>query len=289
MCYSAIFPIAIKSEQFSSDFYTLTCVFNRWLKMIKSYGRLDPSSINNDFSIIARVIKSNRVSKEIKNAVKLCRDYALGGEKGNRRLIYYLRQALNLLCIEQEDKNVSKVKANYNDQGMRVKYRPLTRRLAKEKIQRIGKEIIYTDFHTDNSETNRLVRRIVEKRAAQEVYKYAGSADKQSNRFRQSVRRAVSFSLYNSAFTDYDPQLRARGTHWKINFVGGRKRLKAKLAYNSLEEAEEACRRYRDNHPGDPRPMSAYKCDYCGKWHIGHYQNIMQLELSDGYYNEEGA
>ena len=46
--------------------------------------------------------------------------------------------------------------------------------------------------------------------------------------------------------------------------------LKAKLSYNSYEEAVEACNEYTINHPEDLNPMTAYKCDYCGKWHIGH-------------------
>jgi len=30
-------------------------------------------------------------------------------------------------------------------------------------------------------------------------------------------------------------------------------------------------------HPEDQRPMSAYKCDHCGKWHIGHERKTLNL------------
>ena len=34
---------------------------------------------------------------------------------------------------------------------------------------------------------------------------------------------------------------------------------------------QEAARRYNLRHPRDKRTVSAYRCAYCGKWHIGHY------------------
>lgn len=100
------------------------------------------------------------------------------------------------------------------DQGMTERYAPLSRRLSREKIRRIDKEIMYADM--ENAGTSRLVRRIVEKRAAQAVHQSMGSHDKSTNRYRQSVRRATSFSLYNRTFAEYDAQLRAPGTHWKV-------------------------------------------------------------------------
>ena len=86
------------------------------------------------------------------------------------------------------------------------------------------------------------------------------------------ITKATSFSLYTSNFIDYDAQKRAPGTHWKVVYCSrkSKKMLKAKLSYNSYEEAVEACNEYTINHPEDLDPMTAYKCDYCGKWHIGH-------------------
>lgn len=279
MCYTAILPTVIKSENFNSDLLNLTRIFNRWLKMLTSYGKLDESSFQNDLSVIERVIKSHATKKDIKRAVQRCRDYALAAVKQTTDFVRSLTSVLNLLCKAQESKDLRKVKKAYADQGMTERYRPLTKRLAKEKIRKIGREVIYTDRHTDNAETTKLVRRIVEKRAAQEAHKNAGKHDRETNRYRHSIQRAVSFNLYNKKYAEYDAELRAPGTHWKVQTHNskGKKVLVAKFSYNIYEEAVEACTRYMMAHPKDPRPVSAYKCDYCGKWHIGHERLQQQI------------
>lgn len=53
--------------------------------------------------------------------------------------------------------------------------------------------------------------------------------------------------------------------------------LVAKLSYNTYEELVGACTRHMMTHPDDPRPMSAHKCYYCGKWHIGHERLPQQI------------
>lgn len=272
MCYSATLPTVIKSENLNSDMLNLTRVFNRWLKMLTSYGKLDETSLNKDFTAIAKVVKSPQTKKDIKRAVQRCRDYALAAVLQITDLVRSLTSALNLLCEAQENKELRKVKKAYADQGMTERYRPLSKRLAKEKIRKIGREVIYTDRHTDDAETTRLVRRIVEKRAAQEAHKNAGKHDRETNRYRHSIQRAVSFNLYNKRYAEYDVELRAPGTHWKVqtHSYKGKKVLVAKFSYSTYEEAVEACTQYMMAHPEDPRPISAYKCDYCDKWHIGH-------------------
>lgn len=272
MCYTATLPSVIKSEDLNSDLLNLTRIFNRWLKMLTSYGKLDETTLQDDFTAIAKVVKSHETKKDIKRAIQRCRDYALATAVRISDLVRSLSSALKLLCKAQENKEVSKVQKAYADQGMTERYRPLTKRLAKEKIRKIGREVIYTDCHTDDAETTKLVRRIVEKRAAQEVHKIAGKHDRETNRYRHSIQRAVSFNLYNTRYTEYDAGLRAPGTHWKVqtHHSKGKKVLVAKFSYSTYEEAVEACTRYMMAHPEDPRPMSAYKCDYCGKWHIGH-------------------
>lgn len=272
MCNITILPTTIKIENAHDDLTCLTYTFNRWLKMLTNYGKLDATSLNDDFNLISKVIKSKNINKELKRAVANCRDYALTELKKVTAFSKSLRIALNLLCVKQEDISIKRVKASYDDQGMIERYRPLSKRLEREEIRRIGKRIIYTDVHTDNSATTKLVRRIIEKRAAQTVHRNFGKRDRETNRFRQSVRRAISFSLYNASFTDYNAKKRSPGTHWKVyhNHARIEKRLKAKHSYNNYEEATNACRRYKINHPDDKREMSAYQCSCCGKWHIGH-------------------
>lgn len=272
MCYTATLPTVIKSENLNSDLLNLTRIFNRWLKMLTSYGKLDETSLQDDFTAIAKVVKSHETKKDIKRAVQRCRDYALATALQISDLVRSLASALNLLCKAQENKELRKIKKTYADQGMTERYRPLSKRLAKEKIRKIGREVIYTDRHTDDSKTTKLVRRIVEKRAAQEAHKNAGKHDRETNRYRHSIQRAVSFNLYNKRYTEYDAGLRAPGTHWKVQTHNSKRKkvLVAKFSYNTYEEAVEACTRYMMAHPEDSCPMSAYKCDYCGKWHIGH-------------------
>lgn len=288
MCYSAILPTTLSAEQFGNELTNLTYIFNRWLKMLTSYGKLDESGLDDDFTAIAKVVKADGVKKDIKIAVQRCRDYALSEFAKIEDLIRSLTTALKVLCKAQENKAVKRIEKSYADQGMTEKYRPLTKRLAREKIRKIGKEVTFTDWNTDDKETTKLVRRFVEKRAAQAVHKNTRKRDRETNRYRQSVRRATSFSLYSKRYAEYDAQLRAPGTHWKVvnQYCKGRKVLAAKFSYNTYEEAVEACNRYMMHHPDDLRPMSAYKCDYCGKWHIGHMQ-VEQVEHEERDENQE--
>lgn len=304
MCKATILPTAVGAENEGSPLLNLTYVFNRWLKMLDSYGKLDEDSHQDDFSAIAAVIKLPEVGNDIRRAVQRCRDYALSDTCNIDDFMRSLRQALRLMCKAQENNDVLKIKKHHDDQGMTERYRPLSRRLAKEKIRKIGKEVIYTDRHSDDAKTTRLVRRIVEKRAAQAAHRIARSHkrmnvwtaelektlkrkrkktrkqttrktmpsfERDPRRYHYSIRRAVSFNLYNTKYTEYDAELRSNGTHWKVRHIrSGQKKLEAKYSYNTYAEAAEACVRYRNSHPEDTRPISAYRCEYCGKWHIGH-------------------
>ena len=120
----------------------------------------------------------------------------------------------------------------------------------------------------------------------------SGKHDRETNRYRHSIQRAVSFNLYNKRYAEYDAELRSPGTHWKVRTHNskGKKVLVAKFSYNTYEEAVEACTCYMMAHPEDSCPMSAYKCDYCGKWHIGHerlHQQVMGLATEDFQEKDE--
>lgn len=278
MCHTAILPTTLQSDQVNTLILRMIYVFNRWIKMLKTYGRLDTISLNNDFSVISKVIKSPETKKEIKAAVAKCRDLALTDKEDLSPLMKSLRNALELMCNEQEDKSIKEIKQTYADQGMTERYRPLSKRFERETIHRLGRTLKYTNVQTDSPETTKLVRRFVEKRAAQTVHKNFGKSKRHSNRYRQSVRRAVSFSLYNATFTEYDIQKRAPGTHWKVvnKPCKGKKMLKGKHSYLTYEEALEACINFALRFPDDPHPMVPYKCQYCGKWHIGHDRTVIK-------------
>lgn len=272
MCRNLILPTTIDTNRMDNDIVKIIYVFNRWLNVLEKYSRLDHESMDADFSIIAKILKDPNKSKAIRKAVAICRDYALAGNSKTENLIRALRNALHLMSDALDSPHLKKVKQFRADQGMTEKYAPLSKRLAKEKIRKIGKTVLFTDSHTDDKDTSRLVRRFVEKRAAQTIYRFSNKSDVESNNYRQAVRRAVSFSLYRKDFTDYNARLRAPGTHWRVTVSKRRNhtRLRAKRSYTSYEEALAACELHMAKHPDDPIPVSPYICDFCGKWHIGH-------------------
>lgn len=282
MCYCSILPTAIDSKNLNDSLVQLSYVLNRWLKMLVKYGKLDSDSWNKDFNVISRALKSKSIDNKIKVAVQSCRNQALMEKKPYVKLHSLLESTLSMICSALENDDLLMVKSIHEDQGMTKRYKPLSKKLAKEKIHRLDREIIYTDSNSDDSTTTRLVRRIVEKRAAQMVAGFYKKGRRGTSSFRQSVRRAVSFSLYNASFTDYDAKKRASGTHWRVDFChrGKLKRLKAKRSYKTREEAMEAYNKYHLLHPEDLRPISVYRCDHCGKWHIGHtYLSLDSVEL----------
>lgn len=273
MSKTTIFPTAIKKDDVHNRIMQAIYIFNRWRKMLHDYGKLDPNTMDDDLLEIDLVLKDADVSGKARQMIATCRDSVLAESTPTKRLRKMLHNVLVRLCNEVEDETIRRVKATHADQGMTERYKPLSKRLEREKIHRINKEAIYTDTHTDSRSTTKLVRRFIEKRAAQDVHRNAGKRDKDTNRYRQNVRRATSFMLYNITFTDYDTEKRVNGTHWRVIYYARSnkpKRLKAKHSYNTYEAAAEACTRYMTRHIDDSRRMSPYKCSHCGKWHIGH-------------------
>lgn len=285
MCSTAIRPAFVKAENFDSQFSTLSFMLNRWLKMLTNYGHLDERSINDDFTTISEALRDNDFPKQLKTILSKCRDYAMAGENYLDGLKYAVKKMLNALCRRMEEPAIRKIRKRMADQGMTERYAPLSRRLSREKIRRIDKEIMYADM--EDAGTSRLVRRIVEKRAAQAVHQSMGSHDKSTNRYRQSVRRATSFSLYHRTFAEYDAQLRAPGTHWKVvKQKNGKRVLRSKTAYDTYEEAMDACAQYMLCNPDDLYAMTPYKCEYCGKWHIGHDRSKMKVVETEQSYSD---
>lgn len=282
MCKKAILPTVMESDLVGSDIVNLMYVFNRWLNVLKSYGKLDRSNLTCDFNTISKVLKNPNHDKTVRQAIMCCRDYALVESMNPKVSIRRLRHALRLIRASHENPHIRRVRKQYDDCGMTEKYSHLSKKLAKEKIRKIGKSILFTDERTDDVYTTRLVRRFVEKRAAQAAYRIARERDLDSNCFRHSVRRAVSFSLYKKNYVDYDVSLRIHGTHWKVRHTKrGKTRLVAKKSYNSFDEALAACEMHVLTNPDDARKMNPYICDYCGKWHIGHGRDLESIMTAD--------
>ena len=272
MCHTTIHPILTNLEYINPELSEIIRILNHWQKMLINYGKLDGNGSKYDFNVIAEVIKSKCIHKRIKRAVLRCRDCALAGTVNTDRLLQSVKTALNIICKNQEGKEIRALKKFYADQGMTERYRPLTKRLRRVTIHKIDRKLMYTDYHTSDAKTTRLVRRIVEKRSAQMAHKLMCKRCRETNKSRYSTRRAISFNLYYTNFTEFNGQRRAAGTHWKVisRNSKGKKILKAKIGYNSYEDAVMACNRYNSTHPKDLYVVTAYKCKHCGKWHIGH-------------------
>lgn len=94
------------------------------------------------------------------------------------------------------------------------------------------------------------------------------------------MRRATSFQLYNIGQVEHVRNVsRGKSTHWKrvFDLETGNVVLKKKMAYPTREAAMEAIAKWHIDHPDDPREVHAYKCACCGKWHIGHQSEYIQL------------
>lgn len=283
MAKKVILPTVLKLEYVDNETVKLNYVFNRWLNMLRDYGKLDDFTQNEDFELILKVIRKPEIKGVVRQSILTCRNYALNVVENKGNLIKALIHALKLISAELEDVAVGRVTKDYADHGMTERYRSLTKKIKKENIRNIGKNIMYTDVNTDDSRTTKLVRRFVEKRAAQAVHRQLGKRGRETNVFRQSVRRATSFSLYNATITEYSKEKRVAGTHWKEVYMPYSRRfvLKNKHSYNTYEEALESCKLYTMRYPEDLYPMTPYMCNRCHKWHIGHDRRLNPLEVGE--------
>lgn len=266
-----ILPILIEESDGDEVLMNLVCVLNRWIKMLETYGKLEEATINSDVRTIDLALPYLIRFENLRKQIAVCKYYAIHEGSHVMRFNEYIKNCLSFLKKVMEDGKVKQIRKNYENQGMTERYNPLARRLAKEKIRKIDKPFISAAID-DDKKTSKLVRRIVEKRAAQEVYRTGNYKEKYNNSFRQRVRRAVSFNLYKATAPEYDPKLRQYGTHWSVAYkshVKG-KYLISKKGYVTYEEALAASESYMACHPFELQKMQPYKCAHCTKWHIGH-------------------
>ena len=70
---------------------------------------------------------------------------------------------------------------------------------------------------------------------------------------------------------------RENNSHWMIltyNPDGTPNQTKAKKAYDNDKDAISAARRI-NAFGHDIHKMTTYKCNFCGKWHVGHNHTIL--------------
>ena len=49
------------------------------------------------------------------------------------------------------------------------------------------------------------------------------------------------------------------------------------MALWAFDFASESIEKLEEKYPEEKRPMEAYKCSHCKKWHIGHKSEIIEL------------
>ena len=142
------------------------------------------------------------------------------------------------------------------------------------------------DVETESSRDSKKVRRIVEKRMCQAYHRAHKKCHSEgfSNRDRYWKQRATAFQLYNIGQVENVTNVsRGVSTHWKVMFdpQTGQKVYKKKMAYSTEQEALDAVKKWKLKHPSDLKEMHAYKCDFCNKWHIGHYDPVTYKQHSE--------
>lgn len=269
-----IIPILIGKAEEDEILMKLVYVLNRWHKMLEKYRKLEDACLHYDIQIIDEAKDKLGKFAGLKKQIEICRDLAFKEDADIRIFMSQLKNSLSGLKNFLEDGKVKTIRKRYANQGMTERYSHLTKRLARERIRKYDRDFTKAAID-DNKKIHRLVRRIVEKRAAQDVYRHGRSKANKSTGYRQQVRRAVSFNLYKAKTPDYDPRLREWGTHWRVGYKSGSqgKYLISKRSYKSYEDALNASMLYMERNPYDTQKMEPYKCAHCDKWHIGHSGN----------------
>ena len=273
MCSTAILPAVISADNATDELVQVSFILNRWVKLLSDFGTIKPNRLSSDCNIIHRLLCKSNVSWTIKHEVGRCRDMVISKVSNLLQTISSIKSTLLKIKDVLEGSYIKAIQKESADQGMSVKYRHFIDRLKKEKFRKKGNRLIKEiDVDVENAQSAHILRRIVEKRAAQTVARQRKSRLRHSNAFRHDVRRVKSFSLYYAYEPEYASMKRERSSHWtfKVDKSTGEIMKKKKHSYSSREEAEAACRIWESQHPEDKVPMVSYLCPHCGNWHIGH-------------------
>lgn len=248
-------------------------VLKRWESSLINFGKVDQWNINDDMNVFGNFIISGKPAS-LRKAIRECRDYSMSCEYKADVLLSKVQSA-NTLINKKECHNTLDNVLQAKPQGQAKRFSSITKKLYNEKLRFMnGENLRNIDISMEDGCTTRKVRRIVEKKMSQAYYQQNKRLDNEGCHDKHYLKRATSFQLHNLGYVDYTyGTCRTSGTHWKPDYdpILGRVVYKKKLGYSSYDEAYEASREYMFRHPHEYRPISAYKCDYCNKWHIGHY------------------
>ena len=245
----------------------MIAILKKWESNLEKYGKLDEWTKIRDYQCLSAGLKRT------KNARNLL-DYCLVQEPKTQLLLLYIKGT-------QEDiigmpLAVAAVSTRKRERFGDFDYTYARKRMYDERLKCADRRALCSiDIDLEDKCTERLVRRIVDKRMGQAYHR-----EKKSSRFselgnekRFNTRHATSFQLHNMGIIECNGDShRDRYTHWKRVYDEAAQKmvLKPKAGYATKEEAQAAIQLYRALHPEDKSKMSIYKCAYCGKYHIGH-------------------
>ena len=258
-------------------------VLKSWETSLERYGKLDAWNYNSSLSTLGDYLRSKDDSDSIRNLVRQIRDRAICPSFNAESLLSLIRKAL---AVDEPEIEPQVYQMNDNGEyiiqknGQVARFRNETGRIFEEKLRfKSGMYLRNFDVETESPRDSKKVRRIVEKRMCQAYHRAhrRSHTEEFSNRDRYWKQRATAFQLYNIGQVENVTNVsRGLSTHWKVMFdpQTGQKVYKKKMAYSTEQEALEAVKKWKITHPFDLKEIHAYKCDYCNKWHIGHYDPV---------------
>lgn len=248
------------------------------------YGKIDNWNYSENLATLGRYLHTNDCPMEEYYLIKYIRDSIIGVNFNVKSVLKAIKKLMEQEAAKEKGLTSMLVKMIGNRvilNGQDVRFKKETEKIFKEKLKfKKGMLLRNFDIETEAPHDSKKVRRIVEKRMCQAYHRMHKKDEgyKTSNREKYWMDRATAFQLYNIGQKEKAKNIR-RGdsTHWK------RKRdpfthemvLKKKMGYRNEEAALKAITQWKINHPHDSREMTAYKCNYCNKWHIGHKSNVM--------------
>ena len=251
---------------------TIKSTLKRWETSLINFGKVDQWNISDDFATFGTFISSGKPNAA-RNAIRDCRDYSISGIYDASLLLNKVQSAYRILDHAEAGRMKKEAKKNSSN-GQAKRFASTTKKLYNEKLRFMdGESLRDIDITMEDGATSRKVRRIVEKRMCQAYYRQHKNDEDHGGRDRHYMKRATSFQLHNLGQVECTTGLcRTNGTHWKKMYdpIAGGMVFKKKMEYSSYEEATEAAMEFMRRHPEDKKPVSAYQCAHCGKWHIGH-------------------
>ena len=239
---------------------------------------------------MGRYLRSNESTLEEHYLIKYIRDSIIGVNFNVKSVLKAIQKLMNLEAAKEKELTSMLVKMDGNRivlNGQDVRFKKETEKIFKEKLKfKKGMLLRNFDIETEAPHDSKKVRRIVEKRMCQAYHRMHKKDEgyKTSNREKYWMDRATAFQLYNIGQKEKARNTRrGESTHWKWKKdpITHELVLKKKMGYKNEEAAQKAIAQWQINHPYDSREITAYKCNYCNKWHIGHRSKFLNHPAID--------